>query len=333
MKKNSALLYVFGGIAIIAVGVVIILFATKKSEAEPMMRIGQVEMREYDIASKLPGRVEWIHVDEGDEVTLGQELFKLTDREVKAKVMQAEGAVESAKAQLNMVVAGARKEEIDMARRGYEAAKSQFELAEKTYNRMKKMHDEKLMSDQELDVVFQKFSAARAAMDAAQSQLNMAVTGARGEQKDMARGQLNRAVQAKEEASAYFDESIIYSPAKGIIAKRLVDGGELVATGYPVLTIIDPSDAWVELNLPATELEKIKIGNILTGKIHGLGKTERFKVVNFASMADFANWRSTGDKSTFDVRSFTVKLKPLNANISSLRPGMTVSFDLNKVNQ
>jgi len=107
--------------------------------------------------------------------------------------------------------------------------------------------------------------------------------------------------------------------------------GELAAVGYPVVSIIDTSDAWAELNIPATELELLKIGMEIKGRIYGTGTYEYFKVVNFSAMADFANWRSTSDKNTFDVRSFTVRLVPVKKNIPNLRPGMTVMFDLNNL--
>lgn len=328
MKKKNAIIFSIVGISLIIVGTLIIIFSSQSEK--PIYRVGQIEMREYDVASKIPGRVEWIKVDEGDQVELGAELAKLTDREMKAKYSQAEGAVETAKAQLNMLIAGARKEEIDMARRAFDAAQSQFELADKTYGRMKSLFEDKLLSAQDHDVAYQKYLAAKAQKEAAKSQLDMAISGSRSEQKDMARGQLRRAVESMEEVSAYLDESIVTSPIRGIIAKRYVDQGEIVATGYPVLTIIDPSDVWLEVNLPSKELELIKIGDILVGKIDGLGVTEKFKVVHFAAMADYANWRTSADKSTFETRSFTVKLKPLNNNIESLRPGMTVRLKISK---
>jgi HlyD family secretion protein len=322
----------FGIIALVLVVVfAIVMIKNISNREEPMIRTGQIEMREYDVSSKIPGRVEWIKFDEGDIVAIGQDIFKLTDREVRAKVAQAAGAVESAQAQYDMVKEGSRKEQIEMAERKFIADKSQFELAEKTFSRMKNLHNDKLISDQEFDVVEQKYKAARAAMDASAAQLSMAKTGARNQEKRMAAGQYNRATQAMEEAKSYLDEAIVKSPWGGIISKRYVDVGELVATGYPVVSIVDTTDAWAELNLPANELEKMKIGMIVKGRVYGIGSVEQFKVVSFSAMADFANWRATNDKGTFDVRSFTVKLVPINKNIPSLRPGMTVTFDLNKL--
>jgi HlyD family secretion protein len=313
---------------LIVVALVILIIQSLGSREEKMIRSGQIEMREYDLASKLPGRVEWIKVDEGDLVNIGQELFKLTDKEIKAKVAQAQGAVSSASAQLNMVREGSRTEQIDMAEKKYLADKSQFELAEKTFRRMNNLHIEKLISDQEFDVVEQKYKAAQAAMQASKSQFDMAKTGARRQEKQMAAGQLERASQTLEEAKVYYDETILRSPWGGIVSKRYVDAGELVATGYPILSIIDTTDSWAELNLPANELERVKIGMVIKGTIHGLGCIEDFKVTSFSAMADYANWRTTQDKAVFDVRTFTVKLTPVRKTIPSLRPGMTVTFDL-----
>ena len=329
--KNS-LKIAFG---IIALGLIIlfsiILIFKLSNKDTSIIRTGQIEMREYDVASKIPGRIEWIKVGEGDIVNIGDQLFKLTDREIKAKMGQAEGAVESAQAQYDMVKEGSRKEQIDMAERKYIADKSQFELADKTFKRMKNLHNDKLISDQDYDGVEQKYKAAQAAMEASKAQYDMAVTGARNQEKRMAQGQVSRATQGLEEVKAYLDESVVKSPWGGIVAKRYLDVGELAAVGYPVITIVDTNDVWAELNLPANELEQIKIGMIIKGRVHGIGSFEQFKVVNFSAMADFANWRSTSDKATFDVRSFTVRLVPINKSIPNLRPGMTVSFDLNNL--
>jgi len=200
MKKRNVFILLVSMIVLIIVGILVVVIASKKEEY--IIRVGQVEMREYDVSSKIPGRVEWIKYDEGDEIAIGDTIAKLTDRELKAKYFQAEGAVESARAQLNMLIAGARKEEIEMARRNYEAASSQFELAEKTFQRMKSLFEDKLLSAQDFDVAKQKYEAARAQKEAARAQLDMAINGARTEQKDMARGQLRRAIESMEEVAA-----------------------------------------------------------------------------------------------------------------------------------
>lgn len=311
-----------------AIAITLLLTACGKKD-EKLIRTAQIEMREYDVASKIPGRIEWIKADEGDSVSFGDELFKLTDREVKAKLGQAMGAVSSAEAQLQLALNGARPEQIEMAERNYNAAKTQFELAEKTLNRMKKLYEEKLISSQEFDVITQKYKGAGEMMDAAKAQYDMAKNGSRKEEKAMAKGSLERAKQSAEEVKAYIDETIVKAPISGIVSKRYSDANELAAVGYPVLCIIDPNEAWAELSLPSFELEKIKIGDVIDGVIRGLNKTEKFKVHSYSAMADYANWRAQDQRGSYEARTFIVKLKPLNF-IQGLRPGMTVEFDLNQ---
>lgn len=325
-KKATLIIVIITALVIFGLTYILII---SNSKPEHLYRTGQIEMREYDLSSKIPGRIEWINVDEGDEIRQGDTLLKLTDREIRSKFMQAEGSVESAKAQLNMLKAGLRTQEIELARQSFEAATSQFDLAEKTYNRFNEMFKENLLSAQELDVVFQKYQAAKAQKEAARLQLNLATEGARSEQKDIAAGQLVRAKESMNEVGIYLDESYIISPINGLVSKRYVDNFELAAVGYPVLSIIDPQDVWVELNLPSNELELLKIGDILKAKIDGSGETADFKVENFSVLSDFANWRSASDKSTYDIRSYTLKLKPIGKLSKSVRPGMTVRFDLN----
>ncbi|MBE0643444.1 MAG: HlyD family efflux transporter periplasmic adaptor subunit [Bacteroidetes bacterium] len=324
LKKKTRLSLLAAGLIILCGSAAI--FALSHRE-EPLLRTGSIEAREIDIASKIPGRLRRIPVREGQRVHAGDMLFELSDREMKAKVAQAQGAVDAARAQWDMARNGTRPEQIEMADRGYRAAQSQFELAENTFRRMTALHADSLLSEQEFDGVRQKYNAARAAMDAAAAQLRMAEKGARSEEKAMARGQFDRASQTLVEAESYFEETSGRAPIDGIVSKRYADSGELVSTGYPVLTIMDPKDMWAELNLPETELRRVHVGDVLPGTVNGTGKRLSFRVENIAAMADFANWRAQNDRGSYEVRSFCITLRPTRQT-KNMRPGMTVVFEL-----
>ena len=294
-----------------------------------IVRTGSIEVREIDVASKIPGRLLDVRVREGQTVEKGDTLFDLTGREVDARVAQAAAAVDAAQAQWNMSVNGLRSEQVELAERGVEAAQSQYELADATLRRMQALHEEQLLSDQEFDAIRQKRDAARAALQAANAQFRMAKSGARDEEKAMARGQYDRALQALEEARSYQDETHALAPIAGIVSKRYADPGELMSTGYPVVSIMDSRDVWAELNLPETELRYLKIGDRVEGLVNGLGKTVSFRVEHIAAMADFGNWRAQDDRGSFEVRSFTVTLRPVG-NVDGIRPGMTVRFEISE---
>ncbi|MBQ6268588.1 MAG: HlyD family efflux transporter periplasmic adaptor subunit [Bacteroidetes bacterium] len=335
MKKQLAGLFITVFLIVLILGAAAVIYVQVRFANKEEVRNATIEMREYSVSTKIPGRIEWIAVDEGDVVDVNQEIFKVTSKEIEAKVEQASGAVQSAQAQYNIARNYTRPEQLNMAKQSYEAAKSQYDLAKKSYDRMKKLADEKLISLQELDVISQKLEAATAQMQAAKSQYEMATTGARPEEKNMALGQVLRAKGSLAEASSYLDETIVRTVVGGVISKRYVNSGELVSTGFPVVTVIDTTDFWAELSLPATELEKIKLGQILKGRVNGLGKDVDFKVVNYSAMGEYSNWRTTTENSTFDVRTFAVKLKSTEPVLAGLRPGMTVTFnfDNKKINK
>ncbi len=311
------------GFIVVGVGVI----GALAFHESPLVRTGMIEATEYDVASKIPGRISNVAIREGDEVVAGQELFRLTDREVVSRVGQAQGAVDAAKAQLDMALNGARPEQVAMVERKLEAARSLFNLAEATLNRMRALHADSLIADQELDIAIQKYQAALAGVSAAEAELSMVRTGARSEERRMARGQYDRALQARAEAESYLEETVGLAPATGIVTRVYADVGELVAAGYPVLSILDPSDFWAELNVPETELHLLGVGDTVPGTIRGLDQVVDFQVENLAAMADFANWRAQDDRGTFEVRSFTVTLRPAEP-VAGLRPGMTVQFVL-----
>jgi HlyD family secretion protein len=155
----------------------------------------------------------------------------------------------------------------------------------------------------------------------------MARNGARPEEKEAARGQYDRALGSLDEARAYVDETCVRSPIPGVIGKRYADEDEIVPSGFPVLTVLDTRDVWAELNLPETELARLRPGSVVTGTIHALGRSARFRVASIAAAADVANWRAQNDRGSFEVRSFTVTLRP-EGRIPGLRPGMTVAVEL-----
>ena len=326
---NKTFKIIFGIIILFAVIAISILIIKSLNKKEDIIRTGRVEMREYDIASKVPGRIDSIFVDEGDYVSKGQPLFILTTDELDAKKAQAKGAVDAAKGQLDMAYNGARPEQVDMVLRQYIASQSQYEYADATFKRFKQLHDEKLISDQQFDEINQKHTAAQQSMEAAKSQYDMIKSGARSEEKVMALGQYERALNAMKEVQTYINESHIPSYISGMVSKRYFDAGELIATGYPVFAVIDTNDVWVELNLPESELKHAPIGAELDGLMHFSGKTDKFKVYNYSAKSDYANWRAKNEIGTFEIRTFTVKLKPVS-KIQGLRPGMSVSFNFGK---
>jgi HlyD family secretion protein len=322
--KARLILAIPAAIALIAVAVLI----TRAMRTRPVVIVGMVEGTQVDVAAKIPGRLDSIFVREGDRVRKGQLLATLESREVDAKVGQARGAMDAARARMDMAHHGARVEEREAIRRLYNESQHQFDLAEKTYHRIQSLFADSVVSAQERDQVEFKYKAALEERDAAKAKLEMVMNGARSEDIEAATGLFHQAENAFGEASSYQQETRMVSRLDGEVCKRTVDAGEMVAAGYPVFTILDTADMWVTLQLREDQMAGVHIGSELPAVFPALGNRRlSLRVSSMAPMADFATWRATNQRGDFDLKTFEIKLRP-PSGIEGWRPGMTAQVQL-----
>ena len=289
---------------------------------------GIVETTEIDIASKIPGRVDSLFVSEGEPVHKGEVLAVLSSKEIDAKVGQARGALDAAKAKLRMARNGARPEEREAVEKLYLQAKHQYELAEKTWNRVESIYKDSVISSQEHDQVQFQYRSAKEQLDAAKARYTMILNGTRIEELQGAEALARQAENAYNEALAYQQETRLISPADGELSKRIVEKGEIVASGYPVMTVLNPEDNWIVIQLREDLMTSVHKGSKLTVTIPALGdKSHTFLVSYVAAMADFATWRATNQKGDFDLKTFEIRLRP-ERPVPGLRPGMTAHVTL-----
>ncbi|HOP49919.1 MAG TPA: efflux RND transporter periplasmic adaptor subunit [Ignavibacteriales bacterium] len=314
-------------IVIFAFALIFILIKNLTNENDIVIS-GLVEVSDVDVASKIPGRIDTIYVKEGDYVQKGQLLATIISKELDAKLEQAKGVMEAAKAKAQMAHNGARKEEKEATQKLYEQAKAQFEFAEKTYKRIMKLYQEGLVSSQDKDQIEFQYKAAQEQMYAAKAKLDLVNSGARREEIEAADALYYQAQNTYNEVLAYKNELNIYAPLSGEVYKKIIDQGEVVNSGYPIFNIIDLNDIWVTIQVKEDLMKYIQKGKRFKGLIPALdNREEEFYVSYIAPMADFATWKPTNQKGEFDLKTFEIKLKPIN-KIEGFRPGMTVNIKL-----
>ena len=138
-QHNNILLAIVGFVAVVIVVALIGFFALGR---DPEMIQGQVEVTEYRVSSKVPGRILELRVKEGDYVKVGDTLAILDAPDVLAKMEQARSAQNAAAALELKAQNGARKEQIQGAFSVLQQAKAGLEIAEKSYNRVQRLYDE-----------------------------------------------------------------------------------------------------------------------------------------------------------------------------------------------
>lgn len=312
---------------VIAAAAVSVLLAKSFNKEENIVT-GIVESTQVDVASKIPGRVDTVFVSEGDFVHKGQILARLESKEMDAKLGQALGLVEAAKSKVLMAHNGARPEEKKAAERLSQQAQAQYELAEKTWKRIQALFRDGVISAQEKDQAEFQFKAAEDQMEAARARLEMVMKGARAEEISGAEALYSQAQNTYSEARAYHEELNLVSPITGELSKKITNPGEIIASGYPLFTVMDPSDQWVVVQLREDKMNSVKKGSVFLGKVPALGNREfRFEVSYISPMAEFATWKATNQKGDFDLKTFEIRLRSKSL-IKDLRPGMTVNITL-----
>ena len=280
-------------------------------------------MSEYRISSKVPGRILELRVNEGDYVHVGDTLAILDAPEVQAKKTQAQSAEDAAAALSDMAQAGARQEQVSGAYQLWQQAKAGLEIAQKTYERVQRLYDEGVMTAQKRDEAFASYKALQAQEKAAKSQYDMAVNGARQQEKRAAQAQVNRARGAVQEVQSYIRETVQVSNVEGEVSSIYPKVGELIGTGSPIMSISVMNDLWGTFNVREDKLNGMKIGDTFTAFAPAFNKEMKMKVFYIKDQGSFAVWKATKANGQYDLKTFEVKARPEEV-FEGLRPGMSL---------
>lgn len=287
---------------------------------------GQAEVNEYRVSSKVPGRLLEVRVKEGQTVHVGDTLAILEAPDVEAKLSQAQAAEEAASALSRKAEKGARQEQISAAYEMWQKAKAGVDIAEKSYNRVKRLYDQGVMTAQKLDEATAQRDAAIATEKAAKAQYDMAVNGAEREDKEAAAAQVNRAKGAVQEVNSYIAETVLLATHDGEVTEIFPQLGELVGTGAPIMNVAIMSDVWVTFNVREDQLADFAVNKTVSGTVPALGdKAVTLKVYYMKDLGSYAAWKATKTTGQFDMKTFEVKAAPVEP-VEGLRPGMSVLY-------
>lgn len=284
---------------------------------------GEVEVSEYRVSSKLPGRIAEICVTEGDFVHKGDTLAILDVPEVEAQKRAAEATQDAAKAVSDMADNGARKEQIQAAYQLWQQAVAASDIAEKTYKRLQNLYNDGVISAQKRDEAFAAYKATQAQVLAAKSQYDMAKSGARNEERKAASDQANAAKNATDVVKSLLRETVQIATADGEVSEIFPKVGELVGLGSPIMSISEMNDMWGTFNIREDQLNGMKVGDTFKAYCPAFDKEIEMKVYHIKDQGSFAVWKATKTNGQYDIKTFEVKARP-SKPVEGLRPGMTL---------
>jgi HlyD family secretion protein len=199
---------------------------------------GRIESTLTDIATKLPGRLEAVLVEEGDMVAAGQVVGRMDTKSLQARLKEAGARVEQAKREHDQAAALIRQRE------------SECSLAEKELERSRAMYqkDKGAVSREKLDRDISAAEAADAMCAAAQAQLEKAAA------------MIDVATAEVELIRVELEDSVLEAPASGRVLYRLAEPGEVLPAGGKILTVLDLSDVYMTIFLPTRQAGRVAIG-------------------------------------------------------------------------
>ena len=313
--------------------------ACRQNEADPSHASGYVEATDVRIASKVAGRIATVTAVEGARVEAGAVLATLATTDVDFMIQRARAERDAATAQVQLLLAGARREDIQQAEAQAAAASAdrkavegELAAAKADEARFEQLLKNRAGSVKQRDDAVARRELAEARLRAAEDRVGAAravidrlKAGARVEELAGARARVS-AVSAQIAALEHDrEESIIKAPIAGIVGSRLVEPGELVAPGTPIALIIDLDQAWANAYVVEPLIPRVRIDQPAT-VITDAGDRLEGRVSFISSKSEF----TPRNVQTADERAklvYRIKVSVDNRK-GVLKPGMPVEVDL-----
>ncbi len=343
---------VFLILGLLTIGSLIWYFATVHTGGD-LQLIGTVDANEVLVSAKIPGRIQTLTVDEGQDVKAGQLIAIIENDDLQAARKAAEATANSQNFKLGETVETERQTRGETssatvnAEAQVSAAKASLAQAEANYEHQKAdtsrtvaLAQQGIMSEQAKDDAATSLQASKAAVDAAretvaaaeaslrQARAHEMLTNVAARTVDSTRGEVENARALAEQAKVEVGYSQVFAPVSGKVNVRAARQGEVVAAGAPIVTVMDLTQTWVYAPLPETQADTVQLGDSLR-VVMPSGTTVQGKVISKASEADFATQRDINGGPKRDIQ--TVQLKLLIDNPGErFVPGMTADVFIPK---
>ena len=327
MKINSHKSLTIAFVALLALVVIITLIGQLTARKPPITLQGQVEATEIRISGKLLGRIDSFLVREGDAVRHGDTLVVINSPIAEAQYRKTEALHRATMEENRKADRGTRRQVVESAYQVWQAAKSQAELARKTYERIHVLYTDSVVPRQRYDEAEAAMLSARATERSAYEQYRLAAEGLQREDREASRNMVEAAASSVEEMEALLVDARLTAPADGQIAGIYPKRGELVAPGAPVMTLV-VDDSYVVFNVREDLMPHFRMGKRFTASIPALARDDVSLTVYYISpLGSFATWKSTKEVGSYDMRTFEIRLRPDKA-VDGMRPGMTTIIEL-----
>ncbi len=279
---------------------------------------GKVKFETIAVSGKIGGRVQKLYVSEGQSVLKGDTLASIDIPEVDAKMAQVEGAITSAQGQLNMANNGATNDQLAQVTGKLDASIAQLKFAETSFERVKKMFQDSLISKQKYDEVEMNVAMAQAQVNAVAAKQSEVSKGARTEQIEQAQGMLDRALGTEQEVMAAAKEKFLIAPADMTIETISLKEGELLTPGYTLINGYKKDGLYFRFTIPESKIYNFKSGDYLTLINPYTEEETAAKIITIKQLAKYADITSSSPLYKLSESIYELKVIPTTTNLDQV---------------
>jgi len=298
-----------------------------KKNSDEITASGTIEATDFVISSKVAGQIKDIYVKEGDKVKKDEILISLDHETFDIQLRQAQANVEQADAQLRLLQAGARKEDIKLAEEQVRLSKINLEQAKTDKDRLEKLFESNSITLKQFEDARTKYDQTANQYNSSRENLLKVKNIVRPEEIESARANLKKNQVSIDLIQKNIDDCTIKAPVEGIVSKKFVETGEYVMPGASVMKISDLQTVNLYIYVTEEELGKVKLGQKADVKIDTYkDKVYTGDVIFISPEAEFTPKNiQTQEERTKLV--FAVKIQIPNANFD-LKSGMPADAKL-----
>ena len=303
----------------LAGGALLLASSCRSHEKNRLSLSGNIEVIQVEASFRVAGKVLERPVDEGQVVQAGQLLARLDAKDLEQQVAMRHADAATARAALDALLAGSRKEEIEASKAALEQANADLKRLEPDEVRLRDLQQKGILSIRDYEATRALLEAARAKVRQADQQYTLVRIGPRKEDIDQARARFEQAQQALALAQTQLGYATLTAPTSGVILSKNIEPLEYVAPGTSVVTLANLDQVWLRAYLEESDLGRVKVGqkaSITTDTYPG--KRYEGRVSFISSEAEFTPKSDQTRKERsrlvyrikIDIRNLAMELKP-----------------------
>ena len=308
------------GMTVLAVAVITAIALLDRSRAG-LPIAGMVRQTEIRIAPEITGRLLSVAAKSGQAVRKGELLATLDNPELAASLGEARAAWAGAKAERDRIYSGMRAEEVAILAQSIETAEANLVLARREISRTTALAARDFASRQQLDDRTAAFASSEADLDLKRAQHAAGSAGPTAEERALADARVALAEATVADLQTKLDKMRLVAPVDGMIGVIVVERGEIVPVGKPVL-MLDSGKPWFAFTLREDVLGRLTVGSVVD-LTTSTGQHIAARVTELRPLGEFATWRAARAVGDHDLNSFRLRLDPV-AKGDGLQPGMSV---------